>query len=402
MNTLSGQGGEITAPKINLTVIPDVAGGQDSFLDSDEVLQDERRMHLRAFDYWRNSRIDGDLPDIKSLSRDGLDPFRDYSIMLELDGKPTVRFMGHALAAEAGQRVPPGTLLEALPDHCLACRIQQSIEAAVDRRRPVELAATCRYDSGEAIKYRGVLLPLGTKSSVGGSNVAFIYAVLTWRPATPMEALELDAPLTAMLRKAREAASQVVHIDGRSRQTLYDALAGALGFYEESLLAANDYQHILEEMQLKVQARAPFTPILKLIFGKEYDKTRLTEYAAALSYAWRNGQTRSSFKSFVTAHPGGIKGCVKAERRERRIAGGNREKDQIEAAKEVLRNRDPLDMAAIGSQVQHEYCLLIARKNTAGITEAVALAEESEAMLESALKRAAKSLKLKTDPLESE
>src|SRR3546814_7342256 len=43
-----------------------------------------------------------------------------------------------------------------------------------------------------------------------------------------------------------------------------------------------DYAEILDDAGLKVQARAPMTPIVKLIFGAGHDKARLTEYAAAL------------------------------------------------------------------------------------------------------------------------
>ena len=49
----------------------------------------------------------------------------------------------------------------------------------------------------------------------------------------------------------------------------------------------DDYAELLEESGVKAQARAPMTPIVKLVFGIDYDKTRLTEFAAALSYAQR-------------------------------------------------------------------------------------------------------------------
>jgi hypothetical protein len=35
--------------------------------------------------------------------------------------------------------------------------------------------------------------------------------------------------------------------------------------------------------------RAPYLPFVKLVFGTEYDKTRLTEYATALAHARRVG-----------------------------------------------------------------------------------------------------------------
>ena len=44
-----------------------------------------------------------------------------------------------------------------------------------------------------------------------------------------------------------------------------------------------DYAELLEESGIKAQARAPMTPIVKLVFGIDYDKARLTEFAAALS-----------------------------------------------------------------------------------------------------------------------
>ena len=44
---------------------------------------------------------------------------------------------------------------------------------------------------------------------------------------------------------------------------------------------------------MKAQARAPMTPIVKLVFGADYDKTRLTEFAAALSYAEREAVVRA-------------------------------------------------------------------------------------------------------------
>ena len=47
------------------------------------------------------------------------------------------------------------------------------------------------------------------------------------------------------------------------------------------------YAELLEDAGLKAQARAPMTPVVKLVFGSGYDKGRLTEYAAALSWARR-------------------------------------------------------------------------------------------------------------------
>ena len=56
------------------------------------------------------------------------------------------------------------------------------------------------------------------------------------------------------------------------------------------------------------------TPIVKLVFGADYDKTRLTEYAAVLGHARRIGVARGGLAAFLDSVEGGIKGVVAAER----------------------------------------------------------------------------------------
>ena len=80
----------------------------------------------------------------------------------------------------------------------------------------------------------------------------------------------------------------------------------------------DDYAEILDDAGVKAQARAPMTPIVKLVFGVDYDKTRLTEFAAALSYAERENVDFGGFQDFVEQAEGGLKGLVAAERKARR------------------------------------------------------------------------------------
>ena len=105
--------------------------------------------------------------------------------------------------------------------------------------------------------------------------------------ALPEIALDDNAGLADRLWAARETAESVKAGEGRTRAALYKALSLAYDF----ALAAHDnpeeYAELLEESGVKAQARAPMTPIVKLVFGIDYDKSRLTEFAAALSYARR-------------------------------------------------------------------------------------------------------------------
>lgn len=98
------------------------------------------------------------------------------------------------------------------------------------------------------------------------------------------------------------------------------------------------------------------TPVIKLVFGSDYDKTRLTEYAAVLSHAHRLELDRGSLGPYLSAADGGLKGVVQAERRLRREEAGKPVADPGEirealAAKLRAIDHAPLDdIASEGSE----------------------------------------------------
>src|SRR4030095_16879033 len=108
-----------------------------------------------------------------------------------------------------------------------------------------------------------------------------------------------DAGLADRLWAARESAEVCKQADGRSRAALYRALAMAYDFSVATKRVPDEYAEILDDAGVKAQARAPMTPIVKLVFGIDYDKTRLTEFAAALSYAERENIDFGGFQEFV-------------------------------------------------------------------------------------------------------
>jgi hypothetical protein len=116
-------------------------------------------------------------------------------------------------------------------------------------------------------------------------------------------ALDPDAGLADRLCAAREAAEAVKSADARSRGALYRALGDAYDFALAAEQAPDDYLEILDDAGLKGQARAPMTPIVKLIFGVDYDKTRLTEFAAALSYGRREAVGSGELPRMWSAFP---------------------------------------------------------------------------------------------------
>jgi hypothetical protein len=145
-----------------------------------------------------------------------------------------------------------------------------------------------------------------------------------------------------------------------------------------------DYAEILDDAGVKGQARAPMTPIVKLVFGIDYDKTRLTEFAAALSNAERCGVDFGGFQTFLDNADGGLKGLVAAERRARRP--DQPPQDKAEQARAVLRIAPPIALAELPTN--EEFALVLTRRNANGVHEVVELVADL-AMLDRALRRSA-------------
>src|SRR3546814_2527825 len=110
-------------------------------------------------------------------------------------------------------------------------------------------------------------------------------------------------------------------------------MSGAFVFKQKTAceLRISDRSSDVCSSDLAVQARAPMTPVVKLVCGMDYDKTRLTEFAAALSYAARNDVKPGHLQALLEGYEGGLKGVVAAERAMRRPAESGRLAHSIEA-----------------------------------------------------------------------
>jgi hypothetical protein len=126
------------------------------------------------------------------------------------------------------------------------------------------------------------------------------------------------------------------------------------------------------------------TPIVKLVFGIDYDKARLTEFAAALSYADRQRVGLGGFLDFIDERSGGLKALVAAERLARRPEP--KADTKTEKARDKLRSAMPLELADIASQ--SEFALVLTRRSEDGQHEAVALVEDPS-LVERAIRSAA-------------
>jgi len=308
----------------------------------------ERRLHMLAYDYWHLLREDRAMPDFRDLTPDGLAPFRENSLLVDFgahadDGaaEPAVRFAGGSLAEIlSSQPVRAGMSVSHLETTAFGEALIKFLSAPESRVEPTEF----EYQDDD-LAGRGAMLPLALTEG----EPAFVWVVTSFdathkgavgADAAPQAAAkvhqqaaseddqrdaernaqlgaQIDAKATAFqaqLADARDMAAAAPHMDGGGRTALYQALAAALGLYESAAVDSTAYRKLLAEAQIKPQKRAPYTPALKLVFGKNYDKTRLTEYAAALTHAVRNGVGASGLVAFLEHLQGGIKGCVLAER----------------------------------------------------------------------------------------
>jgi hypothetical protein len=201
----------------------------------------------------------------------------------------------------------------------------------------------------------------------------------------PPAALPDDAGLSDRLSAARESAEAARSADHRSRGALYRALGDAYDFALAAEAEPEGYAELLEDCGLKAQARAPMTPVVKLVFGADYDKTRLAEFAAALSWARRESVPRGAFASTLEAQPGGLKAVVRAERDAKRPAA---KPDPVAEARERLRAAGPLGDLELAVEGDGEFVLFVGRREADGRIAVVASVDDA-ALTERAVRKAA-------------
>jgi hypothetical protein len=415
---------------------------------------DERRMHVRAYNYWVSLLGGRAYPSIEDLEPQNLDDFGPHSVLLDFTGgsdNPGIAFLGRSLReqCELGadiksiSEVPGRSLLSRLTDHYLQI---------IANCAPIGFEAEFVSQRGLNTMYRGILMPL----SSDGETIDFIYGVINWKEladsatasligqqvdqaianpplieaspvwadgphaaqdadAAPLSpppfvqtdhdlelgvrydgeeeeaaeewlpgiALDPEAGLADRLSAARESADAVKNADSRSRSALYRALGEAYDFALAAEAKPEDYSEILEDAGLTAQDRAPMTPIVKLIFGIDYDKTRLTEFAAALSFGRRQDLAHGQMQAFLEGFEGGLKGIVKAERRERRPHSAP---DASEEALAELRDASPMAVIDVPA-AEGEFVLLIARREADGRLAVVAPVASDAALLDRAIRK---------------
>ncbi|MEL6238667.1 MAG: hypothetical protein AAFQ90_08755 [Pseudomonadota bacterium] len=199
-------------------------------------------------------------------------------------------------------------------------------------------------------------------------------------------ALQDDADLLDCLASARQLAESARASEDRSRQALYAAVGRAYDFSLAAKQVPAEYETLIEESGLTVQERAPMTPVVKLVFGGDYDKTRITEYAAVLSHAHRLDLERGALADFLSQADGGLKGIVNAERRLRREEAGKAVEPAHairEALAKKLRELEALTLAAEGP----EFALVMVRRREGEDIAVIGEVHDDVALIERAARK---------------
>jgi hypothetical protein len=428
---------------------------------------DERRMQVRAYNFWASLLSDYNFPSIEDLDPEDLPDFGPHSVLLDFSlgiEDPSVVFLGSKLAAECGTDGPINKLSD-VPSRSLLSRITDHHMQIIANQAPIGFEAEFVNQRGVAIMYRGILLPFSSDHE----SIDFIFGVINWKELadqhttdellleieqaleTAPESLRVTGPLTEWadgpadltgtldltgelelsesdalwpepgfgadsasdradedhapfasrevdpetmdladwLASAREYALAAQGTEDRSRSALYAAIGRAYDFSLAAMAQPAEFAELVADAGLTVQDRAPKTPLVKLVFGANYDKTRLTEYAAVLGHGHRLGLPRGAMAEFLGAAPGGLKGLVAEERKLRREEDGApaepRQNPRERLARKLRKlGHSPLvDVASEGS----EFTLLVARRLADGQVVLLGEVADDALLLERAARR---------------
>lgn len=384
----------------------DVANDHDDFDYGDDpsfdappsVVSEERRMQVRAYNYWASLLGERSLPSIKDLSPDELEDFGPHSVLLDFStglDNPAIAYLGAALRQECDIQgaiacindVPARSLLSRLTDHYL--RI-------VANAAPIGFEAEFVNQRGAEILYRGILMPFSSDDE----TIDFVFGVVNWKEladrdvtdaleaeigdalrapparrattsvwaggpaALPPSSPTDDASLADWLALARSGAEQVQATEARSHAALYRTIGLAYDFALVAQARPDDYGDLLADSGIKIQSRSPMTAIIKLVFGAGYDKTRITEYATALDHGRTAAVKMGHLADYLSGYVGGLKALVQDERALRRSQAPARP-DRRMVARDVMKSASILAHSAIATDTDG-LAIVVARREADG------------------------------------
>jgi hypothetical protein len=373
---------------------------------------EERRMHIRAYEYWLSLLNGRDYPARIDLDLDAANEFAPYSVLLDFSkdrANPAIIYLGKVLRDEA-ELGPEVRTVSDVPRRALLSRLTDHYAEILDNRAPVGFEAEFIGDRGRPMLSRGILMPY----SSDGHSIDLIHGVINWKepaeqalspdivqavttvfagpaqplPEPPAEAAPVppaveEAPaLGGLVEDARRLAGEAADSESRGRRTLYRALSVA---YDLALAAEADregFAAILAEAGIPGRTGS-MTPIIKLVLGADRDRKRVAEFAAVLNHARRLCLAAGSVEHWLHSRQGGIKAIVDAERRERRPA---LRVDRVESARMMLGGAPARAVVDLGA-VEDDVVLLVARREPDGKLAIVSRPIAERSLVDKALQR---------------
>ena len=396
---------------------------------------DERRMHVRAYNFWVSMLGSRVYPSIEDLAPQTAGDFGPHSVLLDFTSggeDPTITYLGAALRRECGLGHEIDTIAD-VPSRSLLSRLTDHYLQIIANRAPIGFEAEFVNQRGLNTMYRGILMPFSSDDD----TIDFVYGVINWKevadlaateePALPLvsslsapaDAASPDAPVWAdgpsggldarldeaeaedegvddalapghnaaladHLAAARDQAEAAQGARLKSRAALYRALGLAYDFSLLATLRPAEYAELLDDAGIKAQPRAPMTAVIKLVFGIGVDKARATEFAATLAHAQRIGLGAGALADHIEMQPGGLKAMVAAERIARKPASAP--PSHAEIARAALRKVAPQLVIDLASDAG-EFVLLLARRESDGRLAVIAPVPEETSLVDRAIRK---------------
>ena len=211
------------------------------------------------------------------------------------------------------------------------------------------------------------------------------------RPVAAVAHSEAEpSALETAIADARKLAAFYHFVEARSRNALYDAIGCA---YDLSLVARRypvECLQTLRKAEIEVSDRAPLVALMKLVFGKDYDKTRLSEFATVIAHCQRKELGRGSAAQYLAETSGGIRHIVAMERLLRQGEEGvEAPAPRSEPRKTIARKlaREPHHGLELLDTDGDEYVLVIARRDPQGGPTLIGEVPRDIALFEKAARR---------------
>ena len=327
---------------------------------------DERRMHVRAYNFWVSLLHGRPFPSIEDLAPADIPDFGAHGVLLDFtDGTtdPRVAFIGQRLREECALD-PAIDRVSHVPGVSLLARLIDPYQQILANRAPAGFDAEFVGARGHTTVYRGILTPF----SSDGETIDHLYGVINWkevvdgtleaglhaelqaavrptpRPLIASPTVWADGPsagfapeaesrtmprygsfdfsagddLGERLAGARESAATMRATAARARSAVHRALGRAYDLADAGRQDPDGYRLLLDSAAIDDDAASPMAPVVDLVFGPQdaagADAGARADYIAVLDHARRHGVCAGGLGRFIEGYDGGIADIAAVER----------------------------------------------------------------------------------------